>query len=158
MTCVNPKLLNGLLICLAVVNCIVVVIFELQRKPHVERHDYFITTNHVIVVTNYIAAVSDSPSSTNALNELVKPSMSVRYKYQYFTHGGRQFALVPGNEFLSRGSPTSYGRIKEIYPDRIMLDNGVWLVNDILSGSDVHRNENRIEVTNDRVRNQFTDL
>ena len=84
--------------------------------------------------------------------------MSVRYKYQYFTHGGRQFALVPGNEFLSRGSPTSYGRIKEIFPDRIMLDNGVWLVNDISSVPDVRRNENRIEVTNDRVRDQFTNL
>ena len=158
MLCVNPKLLNGLLICLAVVNCIVVVIFELQRKPHVERHDYFTTTNHVIVVTNYIAAVSGSPSSTNALNELINPSMSVRYKYQYFTHGGRQFALVPGNEFLSRGSPTSYGRIKEIFPDRIMLDNGVWLVNDISSVPDVRRNENRIEVKNDRVRDQFTNV
>ena len=155
---VNPRLLNGLLILLAIVNCIVVVIFELNRRPRVERHEITVVTNHVIVVTNYIGSVSSS-SSTNLVSDLVRPSFSVNYKYHYFVYAGRRFAHVDGNEFLSRGSPTSYGRIEEIYPDRIKLDNGIWLVNVFRSDRSDNNHHQSNEVRQyDRVRDNFADL
>lgn len=126
-------MLNAFFLFLAVLNCVVIFLFERDRSPKIERIFETVTSNHVIVVTNYISQSSGtlgaSNVSSNVLEDLVRPRYAVNYRYRYFVFNGRRFAAIDGNENLSAGSPTSYGRIREIFPDRIILDNGIWLVN-----------------------------
>lgn len=144
-------MLNVFFLFLAIVNCIVIYFFERDRVPKIERIYETVTTNHVIVVTNFIsqssASLVGSSVSTNELEDLVRPRFAVNYPYRYFVFGRRRFAAIDGNENLSAGSPTSYGRIREIYPDRIILDNGIWLVNPAFSRSHFMTPESHVPQT-----------
>lgn len=131
------RLANWVILILSVVNIIVITIFELDRKPKEIYHNHVVTTNHLIVVTNYIstATVSDTVSSFDdfnfATNRFDVPQVSaveVPIEYDYFISDGRRVIRFCGRYF-SEGSPTSYGIIKTIFPDRVLLENGVFLKN-----------------------------
>lgn len=127
------KSLNFVLFLLAVLNVFIVFRFERDRKPKIERVYETITTNHVIVVTNYISSssssLSPSPSvNTNLINDIMAKDRQVSVPYQFSMWGGRLYIRLYGQD-LTVGSPTSYGRIERIFPERTLLDSGIWLVN-----------------------------
>lgn len=136
------RFLNAFLIFLAVVNCCVIFVFESQRRPQIITHENVVTTNHLIVVTNYISSsVSPSPVvDSNVLQFVMAPDRQVNYPFSFFVWAGRPYVSAYGQN-LTVGSPTSYGRILEIYPDRLLLDSGVWLVNPAPAFSDPRRND-----------------
>lgn len=86
--------------------------------------------------TNILDSVSSSnfpssflPSSpTNTLPEPAKPRQVLETSYQYFLCSRRIGAYMFGRPYYE-GSPCSYGRISQIYPDRIILSSGDWISN-----------------------------
>lgn len=124
---IDAGLLNKVLVVLALLNIIVVLIFELQRKPKIIVEQHEIITNHVIVVTNFIStAGSSATKAPNPTNHLAEVNIDIAYSY--FLHNGRPCAKWYGRYFQA-GSPTSYGRIKQVFPDRIELESGAFLKN-----------------------------
>lgn len=126
---------NWVILLLSVVNIIVIVFFELDREPKEIHHNHVVTTNHLIVVTNYISTMSESVSSLSRFNFATNRSdvpqvsaVEVPIEYDYFIVDGRRAIRFCGRHF-SEGSPTSYGTIKTIFPDRVLLENGVFLKN-----------------------------
>lgn len=103
-----------------------------------------------VVVTNVVEVASSVAASSNAISSvfssLSAPSVSAdmpterepqevaRWPYRYFVVRRRI-----GCEFMNRyyydGSPCSYGRIYQIYPDRILLADGDWISNSLLPSS-----------------------
>lgn len=112
-----------------VVNLIIVYRFETTRKPQVvysvER--VLINTNTVSSVsarlTNFVSSVSVPHSSTGSV---VRVSCNVNY--DYFLYNGVR-GVKMWDRFYNEGSLTSYGRISKIFPDRIILDDGSFIVN-----------------------------
>lgn len=132
------QLLNGFLLLVAIGNIIVIVIFELTRKPRVDHVYNTVTTNHVIVVTNYLSSVGSSvlpvsSPSTNVFGGVSVPTQRIPYKLYFW--GGRPYVTIGGFEF-GVGSPTSFGRIQEIYPDRFLTDR-CWVENSSFAFSPV---------------------
>lgn len=86
--------------------------------------------------TNFLSSVSSSnfpslsilPPSTNTVPEPVKPRQVFETSYQYFLCSRRIGAYMFGRPYYE-GSPCSYGRISQIYPDRIILSSGDWISN-----------------------------
>lgn len=125
--------LNGfvpLFIFLALVaNLIIVYRFETTRKPQVvysvER--VLINTNSVssvsVPLTNSVSSVSVVHSSTG-----FSARVSCNANYDYFLYNGVR-GVKMWDRFYNEGSLTSYGRIDKIFPDRIILDDGSFIVN-----------------------------
>lgn len=127
-------LLNGFLLLVGIGNVVAILFFECTRKPRVDRVETTVITNHLIVVTNYISSVSEShlslPSTfTNKFSALDQRVERVPYKLYFWA--GRPYMTMGGFEF-GVGSPTSFGRILEIYPDRFLTDR-CWVVNSTFS-------------------------
>lgn len=130
------QVLNGFLLLVALGNIIAIVCFELSRKPRVDKVFTTVTTNHVIVVTNYLSGVSSSPAPAflDPTNSLSPGSVTVqRVPYKLYFWGGRPYVTIGGFEF-GVGSPTSFGRIQEIYPDRFLTDR-CWVENSSFGSS-----------------------
>ena len=115
-----------------VCNVLVVYRFESTRKPQivysVER--VFVNTNSSasvsapVVVTNSVKAdVSRFVSSSNVVSRTV-----CNAEYDYFLYNGVRGAKM-WDRFFNEGSLTSFGRIKTIFPDRILLEDGGYIVN-----------------------------
>ena len=124
-------LINVLCIVFAVANFVVIFLFERSRSPRIERIYETITTNHVIIVTNYIesaSAISPSISSDPVSATASLSAREILVEYRYFMIGNNRYIDYCGRNF-GEGSPTSYGRIKTIYPDRVELENDLWLKN-----------------------------
>lgn len=133
----NARFLNGLFLFLAVSNVAVIFLFESTRTPRVERHEVTLITNHVFIVTNNlvssdVAASSFDFNSTNVIEHSIS--------YNFFVHNGQPAASFYGRYF-SQGSPTSYGRVVQVFPDRILLDNGHVLVNQIKPIEEIQQQE-----------------
>ena len=62
--------------------------------------------------------------------DIVVPKEVAEYPYQYFLIG-RRIGVQLFGRFYYEGSPCSYGRIKHIFPDRIILEDGNWIRNRI---------------------------
>lgn len=124
-------LINVLCIVFAAANFIVIFLFERSRAPKIERIFETVTTNHVIIVTNYIESASSPSPSISSDPVSVSVSLSaheIAVDYRYFMIGNNRYIEYCGRHF-GEGSPTSYGRIKTIYPDRVELENDLWLKN-----------------------------
>lgn len=102
---------------------------------------YTTTTNEIFytsVVTQFISSastssslpLSDSPSSSDSFS---RNHDSSTYHYRYMLVGGRKCVELFGR-ICYVGSRTSYGRIVDIFPDRILLDDGSFIVNSNLEG------------------------
>lgn len=127
--------LNVLCILLAVSNFVVIFLFERSKAPKIERIYETVTTNHFIVVTNTIVSSSaDSPSAVSDSFPGSTLDSEILVSYKYFLIDGTRHIEYCGRYF-SEGSPTSYGRIVTIFPDRVLLDNGRYLKNRDFSDS-----------------------
>ena len=136
--------LNGfvpLFIFLALVaNLIIVYRFETTRKPQV-----VYSVERVLINTNTVSSVS--APLTNSFSSVSAPlansfsSVSVSHSstgstarvscnanYDYFLYNGVR-GVKMWDRFYNEGSLTSYGRISKIFPDRIILDDGSFIVN-----------------------------
>lgn len=126
------RLLNWVVLVLVVLNGVVIFIFEKGRRPEIVRHETTVVTNHVIVVTNYLSSVSSVVSGSSSSSVVVdrggaEVPRQITIDYDFFIFAGRRYITWLG-QHLTLDSPTSYGRIVEIYPERVLLDSGVWLV------------------------------
>lgn len=137
------RLLNWVVLALVLLNGVVIFIFEKGRRPEIVRHETTVVTNHVIVVTNYLtsaSAVSDRVPASSVVVDRggaeVPPQINV--DYDFWTLSGRRYITWLG-QHLTVDSPTSYGRIVEIYPERVLLDSGVWLVRSVRSAANPPR-------------------
>lgn len=138
-------LLNVLLLVCVAANFLVVFFSERQRRPQIVRSIETVITNHLIVVTNYISTASSSdsspipfvPANTNILST-AKNSVSIPYHFYVFND-------TPFFQFAGRnykvGSETSYGTVKRIFPDRVFLDSGIWLVNSTLMKKEIAKDD-----------------
>ena len=90
-----------------------------QRTEHTE-YVYSVVTDRVEIVT--------SPSSFDSSISSSSSSKDVDVDYDYYLVGFHRRVNMFGRTFYE-GSLTSYGRILRIYPDRLLLDNGSYLVN-----------------------------
>lgn len=124
----SPKFVNAIFVTLLILNAFVLFKFERERQPHIERIETTVITNHLIVVTNYISSTSSHPVDTNKVATVLARDRSVSSPYTFWTIQNHRYITYHG-QHLTVGSPTSYGRIVEIYPERVLLDTGIWLVN-----------------------------
>lgn len=92
---------------------------DVQRTEHTE-YVYSVVTDRVEIVT--------SPSSHYSSYLPASASKDIDVDYDYYMVGPYRRANMFGRTFYE-GSVTSYGRILRIYPDRLQLDNGSYLVN-----------------------------
>lgn len=112
----------------------------------------YTVTNLVEVVstvpTNTDSVVSSpvsfsSPSFSSPSPDTVNPPVPrevAQWPYRYFLVG-RRIGFEVFGRYYYEGSPCSYGRIYQIYPDRILLCGGDWISNRI--SSDVARKDVR---------------
>lgn len=132
------RVLPPVLLALAVANFVLAC--------HVGRQNYPTVIKEVLITTNVVASSSsDIPflgADTNGLSAVLSgaftsssvpsptnlPSQVCETSYQYFVVGRRIGCKMFGR-FYYEGSPCSYGRISEIYPDRILLASGDWITN-----------------------------
>ena len=92
---------------------------DVQRTEHTE-YVYSVVTDRVEIVT--------SPASHDSSYLPSSASKDIDVDYDYYMVGPHRRANMFGRTFYE-GSLTSYGRILRIYPDRLHLDNGSYLVN-----------------------------
>lgn len=92
---------------------------DVQRTEHTE-YVYSVVTDRVEMVT--------SPASH--YSSFVPPSAAkdIDVDFDYYMVGPNRRVNMFGRTFYE-GSITSYGRIFRIFPDRIQLENGSYLVN-----------------------------
>ena len=92
---------------------------DVQRTEHTE-YVYSVVTDRVEIVTSSSSHDSPYPSSS--------AFKDIDVDYDYYMVGPHRRVNLFGRTFYE-GSLTSYGRILRIYPDRLQLDNGSYLVN-----------------------------
>ena len=92
---------------------------DVQRTEHTE-YVYSVVTDRVEVVT--------SPSSYDSSYLPASVSKDIDVDFDYYMVGPHRRVNMFGRTFYE-GSITSYGRIFRIFPDRIQLENGSYLVN-----------------------------
>lgn len=127
------KVVHWVLFLLVLLNVVLVFMFERDRLPRVVHEQVTTISNHVYVVTNVIYSVGehdDTASATNKEGRLIlnDPSYEIPLSYHFFKSGPRYFIQIAGFTF-GVGDMTSYGRIKSIFPERVILDNGYALKN-----------------------------
>lgn len=113
-------------------NVFVVYRFESTRKPQVvysvER--VFVNTNVngvvSVPVSNSVSSVASSACSVASSNVVSRTVSTVYYDYFVF-QGSRGVRMW--DRLYNEGSLTSFGRIEKIFPDRILLEDGGFLVN-----------------------------
>lgn len=134
------KIVHWILFLLVLVNLFVVFRFERDRVPRIVREEILTVSNHVFIVTNVIRSVSSASSDshdasiytrTNSQGRLIvnDPEYEIPLQYHFFQSGTKYFIQIAGFTF-GVGDMTSYGRIKSIFPERVLLDNGYFLKND----------------------------
>ncbi len=92
---------------------------DVQRTEHTE-FIYSVVTDRVEIA--YSPSSHDSPISSSS------SARDMDVDYDYYMVGPYRRVEMFGRTF-HEGSLTSYGRILRIYPDRLQLDNGSYLVN-----------------------------
>lgn len=116
-------------------NVFIVYRFESSRKPQlvysVER--VFVNTNSSdkVVSSSSLPVVSDVPvlpsvSSVPSSNVVSRSVCNV--SYDYFLYNNIR-GVKMWDRFYNEGSLTSFGRISKIFPDRILLEDGGYIVN-----------------------------
>ena len=98
-----------------------------------------VSSNIDSVVSSPLSFSSSSPS-VPAPSPLPVPREVAQWPYRYFLVG-RRIGFEVFGRYYYEGSPCSYGRIYQIYPDRILLCGGDWISNRI--SSDVARKDVR---------------
>lgn len=131
------KVIHWVLFALVLVNLFLVFRFERDRKPVVVHETVTTISNHVWIVTNFIRSVSSDVSDSRLIgptNELggIKvndPQYEIPLNY-HFTEVNHQRYMCIGSFRFGIGDSTSYGRIVNIFPERVQLDNGYYIKND----------------------------
>ena len=127
------KVIHWVLFLLVLVNVALVFLFERDRVPRVVHEQVTTISNHVYVVTNVIYSIGekdDASSATNREGRLIlnDPNYEIPISYHFYQSGSRYYIQIGGFQF-GVGDMTSYGRIKSIFPERVVLDNGYALKN-----------------------------
>lgn len=140
----KPSLVGSALACVMpwlgffclLLNLFVVYRFESTRKPQI------IYAVRVGDETNTVSTVSSDRKESTSVEADTTASEQGRVTYHpaasnvvvtttpyvYFLHARRRAAQIWGR-FFNEGSITSYGRIETIFPDRIRLEDGSYIVN-----------------------------
>lgn len=119
-----------------VLNLFVVYRFERSKKPQVVYCVRDSPTNSVPGSASSASPVSSSASHSPVSSSSPASSRHndyVNVPYHFFLNQGRRAVQMWGR-FFSEGSPTSYGRIVKIFPDRIFLEGDVVIVNTQAAG------------------------
>lgn len=130
---VNYKLVHWALFLIVVCNGLLIWKFEVDRKPRIIRETVTVVTNTVHVVTNFVSSSGmnlgtngvpiNGESSVSRPND---PQFEIEIPYRYLYVCGKRMIEL-GGRYFSEGSPTSYGVISRIFPERVLLENGYFL-------------------------------
>lgn len=126
------KVIHWALFFIVLGNLFLIWKFEQDRKPKVVHETVTVISNHVYVVTNFLGSSSGSVAGTNGVAEVYKPNdpqFEIELPYRYGLAAGKRYVDI-GGRYFSEGSPTSYGIIVRIFPERIALDNGYFIKNE----------------------------
>lgn len=119
-----------ILLIMLVINIVFIYVINITKKPQIVYQVTQSTSSDLSIdslrplVENIVRDLKpgfSSPSSTNSLQ-------TYPYPYDYMIVEGRRVIRSMGR-YYSEGSPTSYGVIQDIFPDRVLLVNGIILVN-----------------------------
>lgn len=129
------RLVHFALFLLVLCNLFVIWRFERSRKPQIVQETITIVTNQVYVVTNFLSG-ADAPgylpgnalAASNEVRRVNDPQWEIELPYRYGVAFGQRYVDIGGRLF-SEGSPTSYGVIVRIFPERLVLDNGYFIKN-----------------------------
>lgn len=132
-TALTYKAVHVVLFLLVLVNVYLVYCFERDRSPRIVREQVTTISNHVYVVTNVLKTVSDPAELVGPTNSLggIKvndPEYEIPLAYSLITAGGESYIRIGSFKF-GIGDRTSYGRIVNMYPERVQLDNGYFIKN-----------------------------
>lgn len=127
------KAIHWALFLLVLVNVALVFMFERDRVPRVVHETVTTISNHVYVVTNVVYSVHDHEETEAVTNKegrliLNDPSYEIPLSYHFYQAGSRYYIQIAGFTF-GVGDMTSYGRIKSIFPERVILENGYAIKN-----------------------------
>lgn len=119
-----------ILLIMLVINIVFIYVINTTKKPqivyqvtHSSSFDPSIDSLRPLV-ENIVKELQPVFSSSSSFNS----SQTYPYPYDYMIVEGRRVIRSMGR-YYSEGSPTSYGVIQDIYPDRVLLENGIILVN-----------------------------
>lgn len=127
----NYKIVHWALFLIVIFNGILIWSFERDRRPKIVRETVTVVTNIVHTVTNFVSS-SGLPLGTNGVGSVDgvpkpnDPAFEIEIPYRYMLVAGRRLIEL-GGRYFSEGSPTSYGVIARIFPERVALDNGYFL-------------------------------
>lgn len=119
-----PVLFLALILCNFVLSCSV-------YKSHQPRHFYHTVTNSVWFYSTVTQFISSASSVTNLVDSVsTKVADSYCSDFVYFLVDGRPRVNLWGRPYFL-GSRTSRGIIVDIFPDRVILDNGSSIIKDV---------------------------
>lgn len=97
-----------------------------------------VTVTNVVEVVNLKSSTNEFPSASSSVDipssplpaspPVPVPKEVAQWPYRYFLVN-RRIGLEAFGRYYYEGSPCSYGRIFQIYPDRILLKSGDWISN-----------------------------
>lgn len=138
---INGKIPLLMFLCM-LANVGVIYRFESTRKPRV-----VYSVERVLIPSNSVPSSVSAPSRRSSVSPRdyitntppfsvsspvpsapALPVVACLTPYHYFTMGNQMCVKMWGR-YYSRGSLCSYGIIRRIFPDRILLDDGSWIVN-----------------------------
>ena len=131
------KVVHWVMFLLVLLNLFLIFRFERDRRPVIVRETVTTVSNHVYVVTNVLRGVSSDVETsvqvgpTNDIGRIRvnDPSYEIPLSYHMYRSGSRYYVQI-GNFQFGVGDMTSYGRIKSIFPERVLLDNGYSIKNE----------------------------
>lgn len=126
-----PKVLNGALLVCVLSNFLALAWSVQSTTPRQVHTLETITTNHFFTVTQRVEVASSSIAGRGGDLSSVKVEsvgFEISQPYHYMVIDGVPMIRFFGQTFKV-GDKTSYGRIYDIYPDRVRLEGNTYLKN-----------------------------
>lgn len=99
-----------------------------KSEPRVERYDHSVVSNHFFVVTQVVERVSSRVSPPGGGVGSASAVVEIDHPYSHMVIDGVPMIRYCGR-YYSAGDTISYGRIVAVFPDRLQLEDGVWIRN-----------------------------
>lgn len=125
-----PRVLNSCLLVCCLFNFVALWYGVRSSSPKEVHHVDSVVTNHFFVVTQFVASATSPRGSArdrDIIDDVVGKEIPISYHYFLDAYARPMFKFY--GHYYAEGDTTSYGKVRKIFPDRVLLDGPVYLRN-----------------------------